>query len=178
MVIKFGLSEDSIKNAMRQLDNYENSLKQKAQLFCQELADVGISTAKASTRTYGGFIVFSQQLGTMNSENPVVILYAKKTTDLIREWYYHGEIKRVEIDPLLMEEFGSGFASFNPLDVPGVGQGSFPEQKHAFDEEGWYWTTPDGITHHSWGETPGQPMYHAREEMYQQIRTIARKVFK
>lgn len=179
MVIKFGLSEDSIKNAMKQLDRYEMGLRQKAKDFCLALADVGINTGYANVENYNGLITFSKTFtGGAGSNRPIVVMYAKKVRNVISEWYYQDEIKSVEVDPLLMEEFGSGWEARNPLGVSGVGQGTFPEQKHAFEEEGWYWTTPDGITHHSMGVKPGQPMYHAREEMYQQIRTIARKVFK
>lgn len=181
MNITIRLDNNEISKAQSDIDKYKSDLRAKAERFCLELADVGIIAAKSKTRTYGAFIIFSKQLVPFSSGNPTVIFYAKKTTDLIREWYSGGELKRVEIDPLLMEEFGSGFCAFNPLDVPGVGQGSFPGQKHAFDEEGWYWidaNDPMRVVQHSYGETPGQPMYNARELMYQQIQAVAKRVFR
>ena len=75
------------------------------------------------------------------------------------------------VDPLLMAEFGSGqFA------VEGH-RGTFPNQKHAFDPNGWYWRDLSGELHHSRGITPTRPLYKAKEEMTQQIREVAERVF-
>ena len=96
---------------------------------------------------------------------------------VIRRWYYKGSIKSEEVSPLLMSEFGSGWLAEVLYDIQGVGQGTFPHQKHAFDEEGWNWTTPDGVTHHSMGEPPQPTMFSAIVEMQNSIEEVAREVF-
>ena len=77
-----------------------------------------------------------------------------------------------------MAEFGSGWLSEVLFNVSGVGQGTFPGQIHAFDEKGWYWTTEDGVKHHSIGEKPTHPMHNAMNEMIRDVEKIAVEVFK
>ena len=76
-----------------------------------------------------------------------------------------------------MIEFGSGFKANNPKDIPGVGQGTFPNQTHAFDKEGWYWVDLDGKLNHSYGISPEMPMYKASLEVIKEVRTVVKEVF-
>lgn len=161
---------------MESLENYKAELAQKAQDFVSRLMDIGVETAELNTGQYKGFIVFSKHLFIAEDGVDGAIV-ATDGTKLIREWYSYGRVVSTEISPLLMAEFGSGWLAKVLDDVTGVGQGTFPGQHHAFDKDGWDWTTPDGTQHHSIGETPTFPMHSAIVAMEFEIDRVGREVF-
>lgn len=186
MKITLSLKESDITQTIQRLKEAQVRIRKASDLFVERLADAGIEVARGNSKEYGAFIVFSKYVSLYGKDDHVAIMYAQKTTDLVRKWWKNGELVSVEIDPLLMEEFGSGFKAYVPKDLKyadsnllsNVGQGTFPGQTHADDPDGWSWTDENGVYHHSFGEGPGQPMYNAREAMYQQIYRIAREVFR
>ena len=171
--IKVSLSADSLLKAAEAVRTYKDSLKDKCREFREQLIDIGISTGESNCGKYAGMIVFKRD----DEGADKSLLVATDGKKVIREWRYRGDTKSVEVSPLLMAEFGSGWFSENLLEVAGVGQGTFPDQKHAFDEGGWRWTTLDNVTHHSVGEIPTHPMYAAMMQMQSDIDRIARQVF-
>lgn len=92
-------------------------------------------------------------------------------------WKTKEGLKSAEVSPLLMAEFGSGQYAQNPNNIVGVGQGTFPGQKHAFDEEGWYWVGLDDKLYHSYGIDPSMPMYEASQALFETAVRVAREVF-
>jgi hypothetical protein len=64
------------------------------------------------------------------------------------------------------------------MKVPGVGQGTFPDQTHAFDKEGWYWMDENDEWHYSRGITAKMPMYKASQEIQTIAKRKAKEVFK
>lgn len=170
------LSTSSISKAIDEVNAYRESLKEKCRIFRNRLAEVGIDTAKSNCGEYTGMIVFEKR---DDGENSTYII-ATDGQKITRQWLYKGGIKSVEVSPLLMAEFGSGWLAKvmdYSLGISGVGQGTFPGQKHAFDPQGWWWTTPDGERHHSKGEEPTFPMYAATTAMLFEIERIAKEVF-
>lgn len=130
------------------------------------------------------FTKYVTELGA-TGDNAAVVMYGAKKTDIVKKWFSGGGIETVEIDPLLMEEFGSGYKASNiakkrnAFKVAGVGRGTFtPNKGHAKDKD-WSWTTLDGV-HHKFSEetNPGQPLYNARREMKNDIKRVAERVFK
>lgn len=164
--------------------------------FGSRLADLGIQIARVHTNTYGGFIIFSKDIGVSNEKGNTTLLVACKTQDIIQSWYQkekdaNGQhvIKSEPIDPLLMEEFGSGSKAVpTPFLISGVGQGTYPVGGHGNEGSWWYKPSVDEngmeIPYessnwvHSYGYKPGMPMYHAALEMHGSIVRIAQEVFK
>lgn len=175
--ISFYLSEESVRNAARQLQAYSDGLQAKCDLFAKRLMERGISVAKANTGNFGKYIVFQMQTQSQG-DGCKGILYATQTGFIKSQWKTKDGIESRDVSPLLMAEFGSGRYAENPMKVDGVGQGTFPEQTHAFDANGWYWQ--DAVTdewHHSYGINPSAPMYKAYLAMEEQLLIVAREVF-
>lgn len=170
------LSLSAIEEAKKELEQYKESLNKKCQTFVELLSAKGVITARENVGQFGEYIVFTQET------NPIIdgckcVMYASDTGTITRSWQTKDGIKTADISPLLMTEFGSGFKAKNPKNVAGVGQGTFPNQTHAFDKEGWYYQSLDGVWHHSTGIEPTQPMLKAFEEMFLIVQKTASEVF-
>lgn len=169
-------STSSIQELQKQLKDYKDSLNDKCEQFVRELADSGISVAKQNVGNYGKYITFSVKKE-QSTNGCKGILLASNTGIIKSEWRTKDGVKTADVSPLLMAEFGSGMRAENPMDVPGVGQGTFPGGTHGKDPSGWWWMDMNGEWHHSRGVSPTMPMYHASLEMITRIQDIAKKVF-
>lgn len=174
--IKMTISKKSINKAIDDLRKYKLSLMTKNELFVTKLLEDGISIAEVSKGFYGMYIVFDKKVENVGSTT-VGCLIGKDTKKLPITWNYYGHPKTREISPILFAEFGSGWLAEVLFDVPGVGQGSYPDQEHAFEPGGWSYMTMDGEWHHSKGFKPSHPMYKAELEMLDRIIDIAREVY-
>lgn len=171
-----------VDKVIQYLKEYQNTIKEKTTELTRRLLEVGIDTAYRNTGEYAGFITFNKVVKP-TPDGCTGILIGTDGQKFIRQWKYKNGIKSVEISPLLMAEFGSGWLAHvmstddyrsNEL---GVGQGTFPGQTHAFNKEGWFWETSDGKHHHSYGEKPTYPMYSAMLSMINEVDRIAKEVF-
>lgn len=174
--ITMNLSDESVRNAIKELNQYKSDVLRKTQEYVSMLSELGIQTSKNNVGNFGRYITFSKELEP-NKYGCKAIVLATQTGTIVSRWQTKDGIKSADVSPLLMSEFGSGHRAENPMNVPGVGQGTFPDQKHAFDEDGWYWRDLDGELHHSKGVTPSMPMYKAFVEMELSAIRIAREVF-
>ena len=174
--INVSLSESSIQGAIRQLQQYKQEILNKCEKLVSELADSGIEVGKSNTGNFGHYIIFSKKLQP-NSNGCTAIVVATETGKIISQWQTSDGIKTADVSPLLMAEFGSGWRAQPHFDDDRGGQGTFPEQTHAFDSEGWYWRDLEGNLHHSYGITPTMPMYKAYSHMEQNIINKAKEVF-
>lgn len=170
-------SVSSIEALQKELIAYRDSLDYKMEQIVSRLAEKGIEVAKDNVGNFGHHITFTYKIE-QNSKGIKAIMIAKDSSRIISTWKSYGEIKTAEVSPILMAEFGSGAKAENPKDVAGVGQGTFPNQTHAFDAEGWYWMDENDEWHHSDGYTPTHPMIRAYEEMEKQIIKVAKEVFR
>lgn len=175
-ILKSDLSVSGIKNLQKQLQDYQKSLASKCEEFIRRLAEIGIETAKHNTGNFGHYITFSVKTEP-NKDGCKGLMIATETGKIISQWQTKDGIKSADVSPLLMVEFGSGWRAENPMNVPGVGQGTFPDQSHAFDKDGWYWVDLNGELHHSYGITPKMPMYNAYLAMEMKIIETAKDVF-
>lgn len=181
-VLKIDISNNGLSKLRDELDTYKQGIIDRINQALLELADIGISVARTaadSSGTYGQYITFTRELKS-DANKCEVIMIAKSTTQITEEWLIDndGNTRTAEVDPLLMVEFGSGKHSLNPKGLPEVGQGTFPNQTHAFDPNGWYWRTTDGEWHHSTGYTPKQPMLRAYDEMVRDVNRVFKNAFK
>lgn len=170
------LSMKSIEEAKKELIKYRNSLPVKCQQIVNQLATEGLETAKVNVGSFGKYITFTIQLNSLK-DGYKAILIAKDSQKIVSRWQTKTGMREEEVSPLLMAEFGSGFKAQNPNDIEGVGQGTFPNQTHAFDKEGWYWIDENGDLKHSYGISPTMPMYKASKTIEDRCISIAREVF-
>lgn len=173
------LSHSSIQDCIRQLEEYKNGLQPKLQKVADKLADIGVDVIQANLGEYGEFIEVKKELKESTPEQAKYIVCMINTQMVTKWWFRNGTLVHEDVNPVLMTEFGSGAYARNDFrsSMAGSGRGSFPNQRHAFDDEGWSWTTPDGKTHHSFGEEPSAPLYNAYWTMYMDVASVIREVF-
>lgn len=170
----------SIDDLIGALEEYKAFIRSQTELFLSRLADAGIRAAEHNCGKYAGMIEFSKEIK-KDGLSEVCFLIARDKQKVISRWRYRGAPggwKEAEVSPLWMAEFGSGWLAKVEFPVMQgvVGQGTFPNQKHAFDEDGWSWTDETG-THHSRGEEPTSPMLKAINQMKEEVGRIAEGVF-
>lgn len=172
MRINARLSTSSINNAIAQVEQFKRDLNAKLERFVSELADVGIEVVQdnikveydGEVRNFGDAVTFQKEI---NGDNQAVtcVLIAEGHPYL-KEWMEGSAM----VNPLLMAEFGSGAYAV------GAAQGTFPNQKHA-NNPPWFWKDMSGKTHMSYGNEPSRPLFKAKNEMENQIRDVAQRVF-
>lgn len=171
----------SLTDALKRIKDFENGLNAKTELFVSLLLEKGIKTAKAYGGQYRRYLHFEQKVYTFGQFDTVGLLIGSDSQKIISEWYRGSEIVSAEVSPLLMAEFGSGWYAqvYFPAVRGLVGQGTFPGQRNAFNEDGWFWEDPnDDELHHSYGEQPTHPMYQALMAMIDEIDKAAKKAFR
>lgn len=170
-----------IKSVVKELRDYQQELEDKREIFIRRLMELGIKMANSRLGNYAGMVMFEKTI----DENGGIIV-ASDREKIVRVWYTDKKLKNqrsYQVSPLLLSEFGSGWlaqvtSGVNMASPIGeVGQGTMPGQKHAFDENGWFWYDEDGEKHHSYGEAPTHPLYFAVLEMQEQIEAVAREVY-
>ncbi len=170
------ISTHQLNQTIDELHEYARRLTERCEQFVDELADIGIKTARwnlfsivndtdGNMVSYGDKVSFEKEI-TFDTETATCIIIPT-SQPYVTEW----KTGIALVDPLLMAEFGSGMYA-----VEGH-RGTFPAQKHAFDPNGWYWRDLSGQLHHSYGVEPSRPLLKAKEEMTQQIHDVAVRVF-
>jgi len=166
--IKMNLSTASVKEAIRQVRDYQEELKRKTSLFVQRLAEVGIKTIDAHKYSQGDADFNDLQTYVWLTEDDV-----KATATLV----LHGK-------DIAFIEFGAGVhfngsvgSSPNPFGQKfGMTIGSYGKGQGANDS--WVYYDADRgrfVTTH--GTKAAMPMYYADQEILNQITNIAREVF-
>lgn len=162
MKIKCNLSVASIEDAIRQLENYRDSLDRKAKELCKRLADMGATSAKLSFSKlyyqYRGPIDLSVSVEERGDNKYAIVA--------------NGET-------VLIAEFGAGvtLGKGHPLDAQlGYGPGTYPGQKHAMTGKGWYLPKTKGGGH-TFGNPPTMAMYNTAKDLKAEIQKVAQEVF-
>lgn len=170
--IKMDLSVKAVEKAIKQIEQYKQSLSSKLKIFVERLSEIGIQSVKA----------------TMMSVAPVdrgdfdcYPLYSERG-DAIQ-----GAVIVLHGDQVAFIEFSSGItfgtSGFeglpnNPSYGQGMGMGTYPSDKgHWNDPEGWWYIGKYGQPVHTYGIRAYAPMYNADVEMRKQLKTIAKEVF-
>ena len=200
--IEIDLSDASFKQASDKVKAYQDELNEKAQLVVERLIKRGIRVAETSVSgsRMGTFLTFSYDVKSKSKDGVTAVMLAKKRADVISVWYRskgfvkkHGGSQRVVamVNPLLMEEYGSGVFAIEPVKnflkgLAGRGTFSYPQQvyNHAKTEDFWYSAT--GIDSHgrptgwvgSAGYKPTRPVLKAQLEMLLAIDEEVKEVFK
>ena len=172
MKIRVSLNPDSIDAAIRQLEDYRKGLERKAAEIAERLANAGFQVS---------FQIMGQHIYSGETISSLQVQEISPTKYLLTA----GSVA------LLFFEFGAGVGGGgHPLaGKMGMGPGTYPGQKHAFDKDGWWFPTDDENLivrrdkdgqgwGHSRGNPPYMPMYNASQEMRSRLLEIAREVFK
>lgn len=174
--ISFGLSVSEIERAIKELQEYQNSLTGKCEELCRRLTAEGMQIAQAhiGSSGFGKYIRLSSEI-TPEKAGCKAILIMEDSQKIVSKWQNLDGIQRKEISPVLMLEFGAGLPAQNPANVPGVGTGTHGEHGN---EPGWWYMDLDGVWHHASGVSPKLPMYNAGKELRDKVVSIAKEVFK
>ena len=172
-VFKGDLSTEGINGIIAQLQRYNDvDLPHMADEIVRRLAEIGITVAEYSVySTFRPYIEFRYEPESLG----VGELVGSDNALIHRIWYTKGGAVKgdADISPLLMSEYGAG-----PYALEGH-RGTFPEQKHAFESE-WFWYDSGGVKHSSeedYTMVSTQPMYRALIEMTNKAVEVAKEVF-
>lgn len=175
--IRVNLSVSGLEKLKKELLEIKNQLPNKCEEYVMALAQEGIEVGRSNVGGFGKYITFLIKTEP-EKDGCTALLLATETGKIISKWQTEDGLKTATVSPLLMAEFGSGWGAENPMKIPGVGQGTFPDQTHAFDKEGWYWMDENDEWHYSRGITAKMPMYKASQEIQTIAKRKAKEVFK
>lgn len=165
-VIKMRLSHDSIQQAIKQLQEYENALNRKTQILVDRLAKEGLRVVQTTMEA-----IPSEEKGDYYTE----IVNTSKGTIVGAAIYLTG-------NKVLFLEFSAGI-TYGTSDYPlpsgdKYGMGTYPSDKGNWDKPGgWWYVDETGEKHHSYGNRAYMPMYHAEQAIIFQIRHMAKEIF-
>ena len=89
------LDTKSIKNAIKELEEYKMSLRTKNELFVSRLIDEGIRIADRNVG-YGKYISVTKEMEN-DGARTIGFLIAKDTKKIHAEWDYYGQKKTAEL---------------------------------------------------------------------------------
>ena len=170
--ISFSLSEKSIDDAIKQIEEYKQSINKKLETFVSRLTDIGIQTVNAVMMS-----VAPVDRGEYNTE----VVWDKNSQAAV------GAKIQLKGDQVLFIEFSSGITfgtkSFpalpnNPNYGSDYGMGTYnPDSPNWNNPQGWWYKGKWGEKEHTYGIRAYAPMYNADMEMRRQIQSIAKEVF-
>lgn len=166
-VIKCGLSQKSIQNAISEIRKYQQALQRKNQIFIDRLAKEGLQVVQTTMES-----IPSEEKGSYYTE-----IINNSQGDII------GAAIRLSGDKILFLEFSAGITYGTPQggypleSGKEYGVGTYPGQAHAESPYGWWYVDENGEKHHSYGNRAYMPMYHAEQAIILAVRQIAREVF-
>lgn len=172
-IIRGEFSSTGIQSIIDQLQEYKNDLHKKAEILCQKLAEEGMSVAfeRLGESPIGKTINLRIDMDSSHAGCKAMLIATGQTKT--NEWG--------TVSTLLMVEFGAGIHynhDANPKAAEmGYGVGTFPDQKWAFNEGGWYYKDDNDKWHHSYGIKATMPMYSASVAIRERIADVAREVF-
>ena len=147
----------SVSRATRRLDEYYADLIEKANELCRRLAEIGQARATIDFST-------AQYDGTNDVRVHV-------------EPIANGYAVRASGNATLFIEFGSGVIGYGHPEPGDYGPGTWSDgpngRGHWEDPDGWYYR--HGMK--SIGNPPAAAMYHAQQEVLQEVQRIADEVF-
>lgn len=163
--IRLRLSQDSIQQARDEINDFAEMIRAKLPEFVEELAKIGIKVINVNVQNALG----------ADDKNVDV------QTELQQGQDKATMIIRVSGKDILFIEYGAGIRFNNGNVHPwahehGYGVGTYPNQKHALDPNGWFYRK-GGALHRSYGTMATMPVYKAYTTMTEQVSEVAKKVF-
>jgi hypothetical protein len=177
-VFKVELSQKGIEKLIKDLKNYRDViLPNRCKELVERLAEIGIQTAKVKINEspLGHYISIRTNIEPSKMGCKAILISTGES--FVSDEYD-------DFNTLLAVEFGAGIhyneePSPNPKATEfGFGVGTFPNQTHARDENGWYfWDEKSQSWKHTYGVKATMPMYSASVEIIRNIQKIALEVF-
>lgn len=170
----------SIKDAIKQIKDYEKDLEDKTKLFLEKLADKGILVAELSamgdSHKFSEMVKFEKE---WQGQKLCLIGRNDDLSGLRTKWYdadgkYHNDI----ISPILMLEYGSAGLALN-----GHG-GEYAKTGNHVNDTSWYFYEEKDKNgnpikpHYATAEEAHAPMLKAWEHMLFEIKATAKEVWK
>lgn len=163
--IKVNLSPASVDKAIKELEAYEEHVKERCTAFGQALKQFGLTKLKIQILPH---IDSGETLGSITAID-------ESTTDTVRFRLC------VTSEAILFLEFGAGIKySSDPHPQAGdfgYGAGTYPGEGHWDDPNGWWYQDDDEKWHHTYGQPASKPVYITAQQMREQIVTLAKQVF-
>lgn len=164
----------SIRELQDKLNQYKNTLVYKANLVVQRLIQMGYGVALSHIQEspLGKYIVLSSSLTPEQMGCKAILMAVGEIRDVPG---------REPFSILMAVEFGAG-KYYNPKahdKAPefGFGVGTYPDQRFANSEDGWWFMDDDGKWKHTFGVKATMPMYNALKTMKENIDAIVKEVF-
>jgi len=154
--VRISLSDESIKNGIKEVQKYKRWVLDKENELRTRLATLGATVAS---------IQFSRAI--YNGSNDVSVRV--DDTGSVAVIYAEGE-------SVAFIEFGAGikYGYGHPqAGEHGMGPGTYPGKGNWDNEKGWWY----GHGQHSYGNPPAMAMYEAVQKMTEELTRIAREVF-
>lgn len=164
----------SLREAIKQIEAYRDDLPRKCQEICRRLSEEGVRVADAAINSVpiGKTITLTIDINPSKMGCQAIMKMTGRET--------RTEDGRVFYTALAIE-FSAGVRYANTASPRasdfGMGTGTFPDAKHSWQMEGWYYLGDDGNWHHSFGVQASHPLYSAGMEMRQKIDSIVKEVF-
>lgn len=165
----------SLQQAIRQIEQHKNDLPKQCEEICRRLSEMGKQAALVAINEIpqGKAVTLRMDMDSSKTGCKAMLITTGKTVT---------DADGRSFNLLLAIEFGAGIR-YNPKSNPKanefeMGVGTFPDQTHAFDSNGWYYLGDDGEWHHSYGVKATMPMYRAGAEIKKNIDKVVREVFK
>ena len=165
----------SIQDCIKQIESYRDDLPRKYQEICRRLAEEGVRVADAAINSVpiGKTITLTTDINPSKMGCQAIMKMTGRET--------RTEDGRVFYTALAIE-FSAGVRYANTASPRasdfGMGTGTFPNAKHSWQMEGWYYLGDDGNWHHSYGVQSSHPLYSASVAMRQKLENVVNDVFR
>lgn len=165
----------------KMLDRITIRLDELRDTVCERLANVGRDTANEILEDH---VWSGETIGSLTAESAGTKQNTKSTSS--------SSVVYMESPAALFVEFGAGvtYGAGHPFAAElGMGPGTFPGQTHAFNQNGWWFKTDDPklatktdrygyYWHHSYGNPPHMPMYHAAKAVLREAKKVTQEAVK
>lgn len=165
----------SIQNAIKTVEQCRDNLPEKCREICRRLAEEGVRVADAAINSVpiGKTITLTTDINPSKMGCQAIMKMTGRET--------RTEDGRIFYTALAIE-FSAGVRYANTASPKakdfGMGTGTFPNAKHSWQMEGWYYLGDDGNWHHSYGVQASHPLYSASVAMRQKLENVVNDVFR
>ena len=165
----------SLQQAIKQIEAYRDDLPRKCQEICRRLSEEGVRVADAAINSVpiGKTITLTTDINPSKMGCQAIMKMTGRET--------RTEDGRIFYTALAIE-FSAGVRYANTASPKakdfGMGTGTFPNAKHSWQMEGWYYLGDDGNWHHSYGVQASHPLYSASVAMRQKLENVVNDVFR
>ena len=185
----------NVEDVIGQIQDYTTKLISDIQVFLNELADIGIDAADVIVRsamsTPSAETTYEEQQRGVYGEEYLDVNPPTKTGVQVMKSKYSARFRikiKLSGPDVLFLEFSAGIRSGRlPGEFPtlptgksygdGYGVGTYnPTSGNAMNPDGWFFEEA-GISWHSFGNRAYAPMYHADEAIFQNVKSVAKRVF-